>query len=73
MAELSKHTECPHCGHTTMEQFEFDFDEADHSGCRSSVMKIECNNYDECGKTYWAKTQVFFDVEEPFTFTEVPA
>lgn len=58
--ELSSSVECPHCGESVGEVFQFDMDEANQEGVNSKYVESECYF---CDFRFWSKSYCTFEVE----------
>lgn len=73
MEEFDSYVQCPHCGEEQRETFAFNFMNADPSGCESQLHQFMCDNYEDgCGKKFWARAYVSFDVSADYTYKTKP-
>jgi len=66
---MSLDIECPHCGHESLQHFEFNMEAGDRSGVDSGLQEVDCW---ECDKKFYFKAFCAFELELTDIFKKKP-
>jgi len=67
--ELNCEVECPKCGYSEIECFQFNMGCADSSGVESELKELQCW---ECDKKYYARSRMNIETELSYCDTKKP-